>query len=85
MNVATAKIPQTDVAENALPQTRTELEAERRQQTRQSLAQKLRDHTTMRAIAHNVRDRDGMARVSALLDDVFILRAELITWCEGSK
>jgi hypothetical protein len=77
-----AKITQTDAAEN-LP--RNEREAERRRQSKIALAGKLRDNTTLRAIAHSARDRDAKARIAGLLDDVFDLREDLIVWAEEGK
>jgi hypothetical protein len=78
--MANLKISQAEPAGNAL--SRSERVAERHQLHRHSLADRLRDPKTLRAMAHSPRDRDAKERVTALLDDVYDLREELIAWAD---
>ena len=64
--------------------SRDEREVVRRRQAQMSLASQLQDHKTLRALAHNARDRDGKQRIIALLDTIYDLREELVAWAEAN-
>jgi hypothetical protein len=69
-------------AGNGLALTR---EAERRKANLRSLAEKLRDNVTVRALGNGPRDRESRNRLTGLWDAVYDTRNEIAAWAEAES